>query len=239
MQAPDFTFKQFSIWHDKCAMKVNTDGILLGAWSQLNNATTILDIGSGTGLIALMLAQRACTKAQIFGVEIEQAAAQQASFNASQSPWSINVQIINQDIQSFSLTHMAKFDLIVSNPPYFTNALKAPTKGRELARHNDGLSFEQLLHSASLLASNNAHFSLILPCDEAQRLLTISEKFGWNLKHLCLVSTVTGKAPSRSLIELVRAESTTPKQTALTIRDNTNKYTDEFIQLCKDYYLSM
>lgn len=239
MQAPDFTFKQFSIWHDKCAMKVNTDGILLGAWSQLNNATTILDIGSGTGLIALMLAQRVSIPAQIFGVEIEQAAAQQASFNASQSPWAAKVQIINLDIQSFSLTHMAKFDLIVSNPPYFTNALKAPNKGRELARHNDGLSFEQLLHSASLLASDNAHFSLILPCEEAQSLLAISEKFGWHLKRLCLVSTVIGKPPSRSLIELARAESAAPTQTALTIRDKKNKYSDEFIQLCKDYYLSM
>lgn len=242
MRAPDFRFKQFSIWHDQCAMKVNTDGILLGAWSNLSSAKSIIDIGSGTGLIALMLAQKASEseqELQIVGVEIDQAAAVQATDNVAQSPWSQQVEIVQRDIQSFSQDCSTKFDLLVSNPPYFTNSLRSLGDARDKARHNDGLSFADLLKSSDILCSESATFNLILPCNEADRLLTLAAEFNWHLNKRCQVSTVTGKAPTRSLLSLTRTKSATPLLSKLIIRDKTNSYTPEFIELCRAYYLAM
>lgn len=242
MQEPDFRFKQFSIWHDQCAMKVNTDGILLGAWSNLTSAKSILDIGSGTGLIALMLAQKvseAKQNSQITAVEIDSAAANQASANVARSPWSQQIEVIEQDIQSFSLECSTKFDLLVSNPPYFTNSLKAQGEARDKARHNDGLSFDDLLESAEKLCSDSATFNLILPSNEADRLLKLAPEFNWHLKSRCLVATVTGKKPTRSLLSLTRTKVVTPTFTELVIRDKTNSYTQKFTELCRAYYLFM
>lgn len=242
MQEPDFRFKQFSIWHDQCAMKVNTDGILLGAWSTITSKHSIIDIGSGTGLIALMLAQKANeTKqsVQITAVEIDQLAANQASSNVARSPWPQQVKVIQQDIQSFSRACPTKFDLLVSNPPYFTNSLKAQGEARDKARHNDGLSFADLLKSAEALCSDSATFNLILPSNETDRLLKIAPEFNWYLSDRCQVSTVTGKTPTRSLLSLTRKKVITPVSSNLVIRDKTNSYTPEFVELCKAYYLFM
>lgn len=242
MQEPDFRFKQFSIWHDQCAMKVNTDGILLGAWSSLTSAKSILDIGSGTGLIALMLAQKAAEAkqdTQITAVEIDPAAANQASTNVARSPWSQQIEVIKQDIQSFSRDRSVKFDLLVSNPPYFTNSLRAQGEARDKARHNDGLSFDDLLKSAEKLCSDCATFNLILPSNEADRLLKLAPDFNWHLCNRCQVSTVTGKTPTRSLLSLTRTKVAVPTITELVIRDKTNSYTQEFTELCRAYYLFM
>lgn len=242
MQQPNFRFKQFSIWHDQCAMKVNTDGILLGAWSTLNNAKSVIDVGSGTGLIALMLAQKAnghSSLSHLVGVEIDEAAANQAKFNVAQSPWPAQVEIICQDIQSYCLSAPVKFDLLVSNPPYFTNSLRAPDEARDKARHNAGLSFEALLHSANQLGSESARFNLILPCNEAERLLKLAPNYNWFLSQKCDISTVEGKSPTRSLLSLTKKQTSHPELSYITIRDKSNGYTPEFIELCREFYLNM
>jgi len=240
MRDPDFRFKQFSIWHDQCAMKVNTDGILLGAWTNINSAKQILDIGTGTGLIALILAQKSATdKSTVVAVEIDDAAAQQARFNFAQSNWQQQLTLKQQDIQTFSQLHSDKYDLIVSNPPYFTNSLQAPGKERNLARHNNGLSFEDLLASAYALSTEQAEFNLILPCNEAERLLKLSHKHNWHLKRQCLVSTVAGKQPSRTLLNLSRQPAKSTDYSELTIRNKDNRYSTDFVKLCKDFYLFM
>lgn len=242
MQQADFRFKQFSIWHDQCAMKVNTDGILLGAWTELNQAKQIADIGTGTGLIALMLAQKGQNLKQqinISAIEIDQAAAQQASFNVAQSPWQNLIDINHQSFQQFSEYTDASFDLLVSNPPYFTDSLQAPDKSRNLARHNHGLSFQQLLENAAKITTAQARFNLILPCNEAERLLQLAPKYDWQLQHHCKVSTVTAKQPSRSLLSLDKGLMQEPQSSELTIRNKDNSYHQSFIELCQDFYLFM
>ena len=124
MSNPYFQFKQFTIWHDKCAMKVGTDGVLLGAWAETENSQKILDIGTGTGLIAIMLAQR-YSLSQITAIEIDEAAAAQAKMNIARSPWTKRIQVICNDFSLFRTE--SKYNLIVSNPPYFVNALNCPT----------------------------------------------------------------------------------------------------------------
>lgn len=133
MASPNFRFKLFTVWHDHCAMKVGTDGVLLGAWAQQKHARTILDIGTGSGLIALMLAQR-FQEAEITGIDIDPSAAKQASDNFRLSPWSHRMHARCIDLHTFSLED-GHFDLIVSNPPYFSASLKNPNQQRATARH--------------------------------------------------------------------------------------------------------
>ena len=149
-----FIFKQFKIQQDNTAMKVGTDGVLLGAWADSENATNILDIGTGTGLIALMLAQRNL-KANITAIEIDEQASLQASENFNNSPWEIRLSIKNLKLQDFVVEE--KFDLIVSNPPFFNNTFQANSSERNIARQTETLSFNELLkNTASLLSENGA-----------------------------------------------------------------------------------
>lgn len=242
MQDPDFRFKQFSIWHDQCAMKVNTDGILLGAWTKLTAEKNIADIGTGTGLIALMLAQKAKQQklaSKFTAIEIDHAAAQQAKFNVCQSDWESDIEVICQDFQAFSRETETQYELLVSNPPYFSDSLQAPEQSRNLARHNHGLSFQDLLKHASEISTDYARFNLILPCNEANKLLQLARQQGWHLTHHCRVATVTGKHATRSLISLSKQDSNNCIESELTIRNKDNSYHADFVAICKDYYLSM
>lgn len=152
MSQPFFQFKQFTVWHDKCAMKVGTDGVLLGAWTPVESSARILDIGTGTGLVALMLAQR-CS-ASVIALEIDETAAQQAAENITRSPWGNRIEVVCQDFRLYSnKNNSLKYDTIVSNPPYFTDSLKCPDSQRNTARHNDNLSYEELLKGVSNLLS--------------------------------------------------------------------------------------
>ena len=134
MSNPYFQFKQFTVWHDKCAMKVGTDGVLLGAWASVQNAHKILDVGTGTGLVALMLAQRSLPDADIIALEIDEAAAGQARENVTRSPWKERVEVVQTDFRDYQSSD--KFDVIVSNPPYFVDSLECPDQQRNAARHN-------------------------------------------------------------------------------------------------------
>ena len=136
MRNPFFSFKQFTVRHDRCAMKVGTDGVLLGAWADVRHSRSILDVGTGTGLIALMLAQR-CPQAQIVGIDIDEAAVGQALENMSASPWAERLSAQCQDVRS--LCQEGCYDTIVSNPPYFVDSLKCPDEQRTTARHTDTL----------------------------------------------------------------------------------------------------
>lgn len=244
MRPADFTFKQFAIWHDQCAMKVNTDGILLGAWTQINQPKNIIDIGTGTGLIALMLAQRSQNSSpppSLSAVEIDNNAFQQAVKNVQYSNWSTQIQLFHRNIIEFANDdkNQNQYDCLVSNPPYFSNSLKTPDEQRNLARHNNNLSFNDLLSSAEKLATNNACISLILPCNEAEKLLEVCPQYNWFLLEHALVSTVTGKNASRSLLKLGRSKTEKIKTDSFAIRNTDNQYTDEYINLCREFYLAM
>ncbi|NVK25377.1 MAG: methyltransferase [Gammaproteobacteria bacterium] len=233
-------------------MKVNTDGILLGAWSLLPSSENkafqhIIDIGTGTGLIALMLAQKKNSIEQnaktrdgnIDAIEIDEAAAEQARFNVAHSPWPEQINIIKNDIKLFaqqSVNH-ERYDLLVSNPPYFSDSLLGPNTQRNLARHNNQLSFSELLSCAFLLASKKAVFNLILPINEAQRLLSLCEKHHWYVAKLTEVSSVVGKPATRLLLSLQKVKPSELQRCSFAIRDTNNLYTEEYKALCKDFYL--
>ena len=235
MPNPFFAFKQFTIHHDRCAMKVGTDGVLLGAWVNLSNSHRILDIGTGTGLIALMMAQR-CNESNITAIDIDTEAVSQANENIQASPWKDRVIAIQQDIRSF---HPNKsFDTIVSNPPYFINSLKSSDTQRNTARHTDTLSAEDLIRKTADLLTEDGYFSIILPTEQIEELIQISERVGLYPSRRTHVITRPGLMPKRTLMEFCKRETPFPTN-QLVIELDRHVYSEEYIALTRDFYLKM
>ena len=235
MPNPFFAFKQFTIHHDRCAMKVGTDGVLLGAWVNLSNSHRILDIGTGTGLIALMMAQR-CNDSNITAIDIDTEAVSQANENIQASPWKDRVIAIQQDIRSF---HPNKsFDTIVSNPPYFINSLKSSDTQRNTARHTDTLSAEDLIRKTADLLTEDGYFSIILPTEQIEELIQISERVGLYPSRRTHVITRPGLMPKRTLMEFCKRETPFPTN-QLVIELDRHVYSEEYIALTRDFYLKM
>ncbi len=196
-----FRFKQFVIAQDQCAMKVGTDGILLAAWAKVEEVRQILDIGTGTGLIALMLAQRQ-TQAQIIGVEIDQGAAEQAQNNVAASPFLDRVKIIQGSIQDYTQTAGGTFDLIVSNPPFFTGGVISEQEGRASVRHTVKLSHQDLLRSVQRLLAPEGSFCLVLPWLEGLRFVELAKSYQLYTWQKIKVSPSPEKSPNRLLLSL-------------------------------------
>ncbi len=217
-------------------MKVGTDGVLLGSWANCTHATRILDIGTGTGLIALMLAQR--SNATIKAVEIDKDAANQAKLNFKQSDWSDRIEIINDTFQNYLANTDTKFNLIVSNPPYFSKSFKAPNADRNTARHNDKLPNTDLLNGVNKLLTDDGTFSVILPYTEG--CILIAEAVLFNLYCIRKTNIIPspGKPFKRILMDFKRTKSPLLEDT-LVIENNTrHSYTDKYIELTKDFYLN-
>jgi tRNA1Val (adenine37-N6)-methyltransferase len=232
MERTPFQFKQFAVDDKGCAMKVGTDGVLLGAWVNLPRDGRFLDIGTGCGLIALILAQR--SSAHITAIEIECEAVQQSEQNFKNSPWADRLNVIEGAVQQYNPE--SKFNLIVSNPPFFSNSLKAPEKQRNAARHNDTLPPEALLYAVDKLLSVDGIFSFILPVQEAQNLITIASSHHLYLSRSCLVFSKEGKQPNRLMGELSRSEYTLKQETCC-IRTADGKYSQEYRNLTEPFYL--
>ncbi len=239
-----FSFKKFTIYQDRCAMKVGTDGVLLGVLAPVLASNdefvgSILDIGTGTGLVAIMLAQRTEGKAKVSAVEIDSDAAEQARENASETPWQLDV--YNNSIQDFVLECQEKFDLIVSNPPYFINSLKAPDKNRNTARHTDELSFEDLVDSAEKLLAENGRFTVIIPYSSENDFIKIADSRKMFAKSVVRVVPKVGKEAKRSVITFcwqVENFNCNTNVTELVIEtENRHCYTEEFKSLTADFYL--
>lgn len=230
-----FNFKQFSVAQDKCAMKVGTDGTLLGSWTKANNPQKILDIGTGTGLIAMMMAQR-FPNAQIKAIEIDVNASQQASENFQNTKWSNRLSVEQVSLQEFQ--HPSPFDLIVSNPPYFENNLKANTKQRTLARHNDTLSFETLIECSAKLLNKNGSITIIIPSESKSKVEKIAQTNQLHLNRLCWVKGTEKKAVKRAVIQFSFQEKSLEEST-LIIEKERHVYTKEYTSFCKDFYLKM
>ena len=238
MSNTHFNFKQFSVQQDLCSMKVGTDGVLLGAWTNTDNANSILDIGTGTGLIALMLAQR--SNANITALDAEANAYQQAKINFDASPWTNRLQLVHSKIQDFHSDQL--FDLIVSNPPYFSGYYSSENLSRDIARSADVLlSYEELISSAKKLLIANGRLTLILPADQQEKIITIANQNELALSRLTFVKTKNTKEAKRILLEFVNASSEVKEIVdELTIQsdDNGRVYTQEYIKLTKDFYLA-
>ena len=227
-----FRFKQFAVEQDDVAMKVGTDGVLLGAWANCNNAKRILDIGTGTGLIALMLAQRNA-EAEIHAVEIDETAAKRARANFDMSPWAERLTVKNCAVQEYAPSE--KFDLIISNPPYFVDSLQCPDAKRTTARHTQDLTFEELDKAVCRLLTNGGRFALILPTTEFEKYQSITKL---HLVRRCDVYPKYGAAVKRVMAEFAKLEVATPTLENITIeRGDRGDYTDEYRTLTKDFYL--
>lgn len=233
-----FSFKQFNIQHDKCAMKVGTDGILLGAWASHNSCQRILDLGTGSGLIAIMLAQR-YPQAQITAIELEAQAAQQAKQNAQQSPWAERIQIKHQSIQDFILQGQQlnqRFDLIVANPPYFAAAMECGSKARNLARYQQNSHLDWLMLAQSCL-SPQGKISFILPFDAGNQLKTQAKQTALYCTEQVNIITKQGKPASRMLLSFAQQGVTLAEQQLIIYQQN-NQYSNEYKQLTKEFYLN-
>lgn len=230
-----FNFKQFKIHHEQ-SFKVGTDGVLLGTWVAVEQSHSILDIGSGSGLIPLILAQRT-TETQVTGVEINVDAVEESLKNIEASPWIDRVTIYHDTVQAFTEKYSLKFDLVVSNPPYFINSTKSPQAQKNLARHTDSLSFEELLDAASKLLSNEGRLAIVLPKEEGEILISLAQSQGFYLTKLTEVRSKKDKPVTRLLMEFGLIHSTLIKDELIIQFDKRNDYTPEYIQLTKDFYL--
>lgn len=235
MSNPYFRFKQFTIWHDQCAMKVNTDGVLLGAWATVENPRLILDIGTGTGVIALMMAQR--SQATIHALEIEDNACNQAAFNVENSPWRQRVQVIHGDFCSYSRSSQHKYNLIITNPPYFSNSLRNPDAAKKMARHNDTLPFSGLLKGVNSLLAEEGTFAVILPHNTSE-----FENEAWINGLKCCrrlkVRSFSDKPVIRELLEFKRIHQVTSEIIQeLSVYNRPSFYTVPYMELTKDFYL--
>jgi len=232
-----FQFKQFIIQQEKAAMKVNTDGVLLGAWTNPTGAKTVLDIGAGTGLISLMIAQR--SDAIITGIEIEKNAADEAAQNVKNSKWSDRVSIQHISFQDFVTTSPNKFDLIVSNPPFFSNGVKNTNPHLSMARHNHMLPFSDVIEGTIKLLSENGMLSIILPADSAQEFIKKARSKSLFLTRLTKVKPFPDTEPNRCLMEFGKVQVTLQK-TQMSVFDETRKdYSKEFKSLARDFYLKL
>ena len=235
MGNPFFRFKKFTIFHDRCAMKVGTDGVLLGAWTDVSHARNVLDIGTGTGLIALMLAQR-CKDASITAIDIENDAISQATDNVQASPWSRRITPLLQDVRTYCPEVL--FDTIVSNPPYFIHSLKGPDEQRNTARHTDTLDAESLFAKAGELLSEEGLFSIILPAEQADDLKRMALQVGLHPSRRTDVVTRPGLPPKRVLMEFRKVE-TPLASNVLVVELERHVYSEEYMALTKDFYLKM
>jgi tRNA1Val (adenine37-N6)-methyltransferase len=237
MPNPYFSFKQFTIFHDKCAMKVGIDGVLLGAWANRTNTKKILDIGTGTGLIALMLAQRC--NANIQAIDIEESAILQARENISRSLWSDRIQAQGISLQEFTKTTTERFDLIVSNPPYFINSTKAPAESRNTARHTDTLTHEELIDQSIKLLELTGRICVILPINEGLECVAYAEAKGLFCTKQVMVFPKPNTPAKRVLLEFCKKFN--PKEISeLTIESEIrHHYSAEFAALAKDFYLKL
>ena len=234
-----FTFKQFAIEQDRCAMKIGTDGVLLGAWAPIDNHPfSILDIGTGTGIIALMLAQRSAAQ-QIDALEIDEAAYEQATDNFENSPWNDRLFCFHAGLDEFIEEPEEEYDLIVSNPPFYSEDYKTENESRDLARFQDAMPFEQLLEAADLLLSEHGIFVVIIPFKEEENFIALANEFElYPLKITRVKGTPTTEI-KRSLLAFSRNETTDLPIDELVIETARHVYTQEYIGLTKDFYLKM
>ncbi|MGB1307768.1 MAG: tRNA1(Val) (adenine(37)-N6)-methyltransferase [Oceanihabitans sp.] len=233
-----FRFKEFTVNQDQCAMKIGTDAVLLGAWASIKqNPFAVLDIGAGTGVLSLMLAQRSHAEV-VDALEIDENAYEQCVDNFENAPWSDRLFCYHASLQEFAEEIEDKYDLIVCNPPFYAEDFKTENKQRDLARFQDAMPFEQLLNSVASLLSEDGIFSVVIPFVESNRFVELASKVGLFPKRILHVKGTPSSEFKRSLLEFSfqKAEINTSE---LIIETARHQYTTEYINLTKDFYLKM
>lgn len=229
-----FNFKQFTINQEKSAFKVGTDGVLLGAVTDITGAKKILDIGTGTGLVAIMMAQR--SDAEIFAIEPDYESYLQACENAGKCKWADRIIVEHTDLQNFSCNNM-KFDLIVINPPYFSDSLKSPDQRKTSARHNDGLTSAEILEGVAKLLEAEGRFQLIMPYVEGNIFIAEAHHYGFYCNSILKIRPLPSSEIRRLILTFTRHRTKTSER-FLTIEScKRHDFTEEYITLTRDFYL--
>lgn len=217
-------------------MKVSTDSIVLGAWAPVQGCQRILDVGTGTGILALMLAQRTPHDVQIDAVELDPAATEQAEENVNQSPWRERIRVIHQNVLTYA---GPRYDLIITNPPYFHHGQTLPDAARQRARHTGELDHMALLAAVQRLLAPDGLFALILPVDVAESFVLLAVGQDWYVQRRCAIETRRGKAPALVMLVLTRTQVAMAEEETLCLREADHRYSTEFIALADAFYLNM
>lgn len=228
-----FDFKKFRVCHDRCAMKVGTDAVLLGAWAKVETARHILDVGSGSGVISLMVAQRA-PQAFVTGIDIDNEAVLQANENAQRSPFSERVSFLTCDVKDYE--DSVPYDCILSNPPFYSEDTLPPDLRRSMARNCYGLSYDALIKHVHRLLADGGLFHVILPFSSQSTFTCICEHEGLSLMRICNVRTTSKKQPKRTLCTYSTVQQQTTEVEELVLMENGVRG-DTFQRLTADFYL--
>lgn len=231
-----FRFKQFSIDDHQCTMRVGTDSTILGAWMEPPPQGAILDIGAGCGILSLMLAQRG--DARIVAIEPDQSSAIQCQENFTRSPWNNRLEVQCTSFQTFQHTALDKFDLLISNPPYFSNSLKSPSGKRNLARHTDSLSAGDLCQGAVLLFKNQqSRLGVILPTAEVPSWVNTALKYGLHVTSKLEIYPKPNHPANRTILTFTQTAIVPCSTSHLVIRNSDHSYSTDYIALTKEFYL--
>ena len=233
-----FTFKQFFVAHDRCAMKVGTDGILLGAWAPIAQVKHVLDIGTGSGLLALMLAQRTANSAQLDAVELDEEAATQARDNVAASNWPGRIAVYQAPIQQWQPQPPRRYELIVSNPPFFAEGVPCAPSQREQARYTTSLDHTTLLTCAADLITEEGFFCVVLPVDIGNAFVERAKAMGWHLRLRTDVAETEMRPPHRVLLAFSPSAGECFSD-RLVVRGPEQQYSEGFTALTRDFYLFM
>ena len=228
-----FRFKQFTVQHQRSSMKVGTDAVLLGAWCDIDGAHRVLDVGTGCGVIALMVGQRN-GDASILAIDIDPASVTEANENFEGSPWAGRLQATKQDFNN--LTGGEGFDLIVTNPPYYKEDVLPPDAVRSAARHTHALSFDQLMQGAARLLTATGSIALITPAEARDEVTAAATFAGLHLSRLTTVHSSEGRAAKRLLWQWSRKRCAIQRDTII-LHLKGGAFTPQYIELCQDFYL--
>jgi len=229
-----FHFRQFTVEDEQSTLRVGTDAMLLGSWATPGKSENILDIGTGCGILALMMAQK--SEAMIEAIEIDRDSILEARTNFLNSPWASRISAIHDSLQRFSGRVNAAYDFIIANPPYFDHALKSPSSRNNQTRHCESLTFGELACSVSRLLSGHGCFVVILPSETAHRFQEICQETGMNLSRRLVVFPKPDLPPKRILMDFIKENVTHPETSELTILDAAGKFTTEYLNLTKAFH---
>lgn len=230
-----FRFKQFAVEHDSSSMKVGTDGVLLGAWCDVDGAHRVLDVGTGCGVIALMVAQRTPRACRVHAIDIDQASVSEARGNFERSPWAARLTAQSIDLNCYS-GEGELFDLMVTNPPFYVEDVLPPDAVRSAARHTHSLSFGQLMQAARRLLTAEGTIALITPVEARDAVTQAATFAGLHLSRLTTVHSTPTGAAKRLLWQWSKGPGTT-RRDSLTIHKSDGQFTDQYRTLCRDFYL--
>ncbi|MBE0649384.1 MAG: methyltransferase [Bacteroidales bacterium] len=236
MDTRPFHFKSFSLHHHRSTMKVGTDAVLLGIWTDLTNVRSALDVGTGCGIISLLLASRA--QVSVDAIELDKDSFEEAKQNFGESPYSDCFRIFNSDFNDFVPPKNKKYDLIISNPPFFVNDLRSTDPKKRMARHTQTLTYDRLLKVSMELLNPNGKISVVLPYRESRLFLQQAILAGFFVEKKMLIFPMLGKEPNRINI-LIGHKSVEEQTEKFMIRDEYGEFTNQYVDFVKDYYVSV